>query len=98
MKKGIICEFREIFFSIPPKQYALLSFLIGILLADELDIDEQNSLGSFLQSVGQTISMIATQRSLLENLDDKTDNTQDQIDRLTKQVEQLKKQIEKTSD
>jgi len=55
------------FFSLPPKQFALLSALIGIILIDGLDSDQQNSLGNFLVSVGQVILVSAAQSALQGN-------------------------------
>lgn len=45
----------ELFFSLPPKQFSLLSSIIGILLLDDLTLNQQNSLGNFLVNVGTNI-------------------------------------------
>ncbi len=55
------------FFSLPPKQFSLLSSLIGILLIDNLDANKQNSLGNFLINVGQAILTSAAQEQLIED-------------------------------
>lgn len=41
--------------SLPPKQYTLLSTLIGLLLIDNLDAKDQILLGKFINNIGQTI-------------------------------------------
>lgn len=50
--------------SLPPKQYTLLSSLIGILLIEHLDPIEQISLGKFINNIGQTIITSAAQEQL----------------------------------
>jgi hypothetical protein len=39
------CEnsLKKYFFSLPPKQFSILSSLIGILLMDDLDVDQLNA-------------------------------------------------------
>lgn len=59
--------FKSCFFSLPPKQFSLLSSLIGIVLIDNLDTNQQNSLGNFLINVGQAILTSAAQGQLIEN-------------------------------
>ena len=43
-----------------------LSILAGFALARGLDVNQQNSLGNFLMSVGQTLEAIAAQQTLLD--------------------------------
>ena len=50
--------------SLPPKQYTLLSSMIGILMIDNLHPKEQISLGKFLINIGQTILSSAAQEEL----------------------------------
>jgi hypothetical protein len=52
------------FFSLSPKQFSLLSSIIGIFLIDNLDIDQQNSLGNFIVNIGQAILTSASQEQL----------------------------------
>lgn len=74
------------FFKLPPEQFTLLAYLVGALLAQNLDANEQNSLGNFVEAVGQAILTIAAQEQLQQ-----TQNNQQQI---CEQVELIKKQIE----
>lgn len=55
------------FFSLPPRQLALLSSLIGILLTDNLNPDQQNTLGNFIVNIGQVILTSAAQGQLLQD-------------------------------
>ncbi len=50
--------------SLPPKQYTLLSSVIGLLLIDSLDAKEQLILGKFINNIGQTIITSAAQEEL----------------------------------
>ena len=69
--KNCICEGKEntlfsCLFSLPPRQFALLSSLIGFILIDNLSADELNSLGNFMINTGQTILTAAAQEQLIE--------------------------------
>lgn len=50
--------------SLPPKQFILLSSLIGILLIDNIDTKDQFVLGKFINNVGQTILTAAAQEQI----------------------------------
>ena len=62
------------FFALPPKQFALLSSVIGVLLTEDLDLNQQNSLGNFLVSLGSTILASAAQGSLIQSRCNKNSN------------------------
>jgi uncharacterized protein YlxW (UPF0749 family) len=53
-------------FKSTPNEIALIAFLFGFTLAEPLTIEEQNVLGSFFFEAGQTLFVIAAQRTLLE--------------------------------
>lgn len=50
--------------SLPPKQFVLLSTLIGILLIDNIDAKDQLILGKFINNIGQTIFTAAAQEQI----------------------------------
>jgi cell shape-determining protein MreC len=81
--------------NLPPKQFALISTVIGLALSDNLSIDEKNALGNFIVSIGQSILTEVAQESFLQsnNSDDKVEN---EIDELKKELAQLKKRLDKT--
>jgi hypothetical protein len=58
------CLKGSCFFNIPAKQFSLLSSIIGILLIDNLNIDQQNAFGNFLVNVGQNILTSAAQETV----------------------------------
>jgi len=47
-----------------PKQFVLLSTLIGILLIDDIDPKDQIILGKFINNIGQTILTAAAQEQI----------------------------------
>jgi len=65
----------------------LLASLLGILLIDNLDLDQQNALGNFIVGIGQSILTAAAQGQSLQNGDQQND------DHIRQQVQLLKKQI-----
>lgn len=62
-----IKSFAKFLFSIPPTEFVLLSSVIGIIIAKPLDPDEQQSIGNFFVSVGQTILTYYSQEFVIED-------------------------------
>ena len=58
------------FFRMSEKEMILLSASVAVLLAENLDSDEQNTLANFLMAVGQNISSGVGQKELREKLRD----------------------------
>ncbi|HOJ11815.1 MAG TPA: hypothetical protein PK733_14650 [Clostridiales bacterium] len=84
---------KSCFFSLPPKQFSLLATLIGILLIDNLDANQQNSLGNFIVSIGQGILTAVSQQALLESNEEKNDHIKQQIKMLKKQICSLEDEL-----
>jgi hypothetical protein len=83
-------------YSLSPKQLSLLSSLIGILLIDNLDVNQQNSLGNFIVGVGQILLISAAQEQLLESQSSsQTDDINQQIQMLKDQIYALEKEVHK---
>lgn len=81
--------------SLPPKQFALLSSLIGILLIDDLNLDQQNALGNFIVNIGQAILTSAAQEQALQSNNSQNDDILQEIEGLKKQISSLNKELEK---
>lgn len=81
--------------SLPPKQFALLATAFGFLLLDDLSIDQQNALGNFFLSVGQTMLTAAAQEAAIQSCNSQNENNQvhDDIADLKKQIALLKKEL-----
>ena len=72
------------FFSLSPVKFSLLASLLGVLLIDNLDLDQQNSLGNFLENVGQNLLTAAAQGQTVQA---------SQQNQIRKQIQSLKNQI-----
>ena len=81
--------------SLPPKQFATLATVFGFLLLDDLNVDQQNALGNFFLSIGQTMFTSAAQEQALQSCNSKNDNNQvhEDIEDLKKQITLLKKEL-----
>jgi hypothetical protein len=55
--------------SLPPKQFILLSSLIGILIIDNIDVKDQFILGKFISNIGHTILTAAAQEQVQKKED-----------------------------
>ncbi|TCO76858.1 hypothetical protein [Marinisporobacter balticus] len=82
------------FFNLPPEQFTLLAYLVGALLAQNLDSDEQNSLGNFVEAVGQAILTIAAQEQLQQS---QNNNAQmcEEVALIKKQIELLERKLKR---
>lgn len=60
-----IKSFAQFLFSIPPAEFALLSSIIGVIIAAPLELMEQQSIGNFLVSTGQSILTYYSQKELI---------------------------------
>jgi hypothetical protein len=63
---GDVGAFASCLLSVPPVQFTALATLLGILLIEHLDLDQQNALGNFIVGVGQTMLVAAAQGQLLQ--------------------------------
>jgi len=55
------------FFKMSEKEIIILSAEIAVLFTDKLTVEQQNTFGNFLMSVGQLIIMGAEQKAICEN-------------------------------
>ncbi len=86
------------FFSLPPKQYALLSSVLGILFIDNLTAAQQNSLGNFIAGLGQMLMTSAAQAELIKETAPKTDKVTRQLNAIKQQICMLEKELDKEKD
>ncbi len=69
-------DFAKFITSLNPYEYAALSAIIGIIIAKGLTVPEQNSIGNWLESVGQIILTINAQASINNPNNYSDDNNQ----------------------
>ncbi len=82
-------------FALTPAQMSLLSSVLGLLFAEGLDLDQQNSLGNFIVGIGTSILVSAAQGQLIEAHADPAAVMQRQLQALKKQVDALQKRIDR---
>lgn len=80
-------------FSLSPDQFSLLSSILGILLIDNLDTNQQNSLGNFIVGIGQAILTAAAQGQLLQSNNSQNNDISQELEKLKKQVSALEKKL-----
>ena len=63
---GEIKNYAAFLNNLSPNELGVLASLLGLTLSQGLDYNEQNTLGNFLEAIGQIIQCIGTQG---QNLD-----------------------------
>ena len=54
-------------FSFSGNDFGIIGAVVGYIICQNLDIDEQNSIGNFLELIGQMILAIAAQNQVRNN-------------------------------
>lgn len=84
-------------FDINPYTFTGSAILIGLLLTKELSIEEQGSVGNWLQLVGLTIqtysSQVTTLQSYQTNIDNSNTNSTSDIESLKKAIQKIQEQL-----
>mgnify|MGYP001394886880 FL=1 len=93
-ENNCVNPFVECLFSLSPRQFSLLSSLLGIFLIDNLDLDQQNSLGNFIVNIGQAILTAAAQGQTLQSNNSKDNHLRRQIQALKQQIYILEQELE----
>ena len=81
---------------ISSEQITILSTLIGVLLSEDLNVDEQNILGNILINIGQALVTIASLEAVQQSQQNGQQQNQliyKQLDHLNAQINLLKQQI-----
>ena len=92
---------ERIVFNVGPYSFTTSAFLIGLLLVQELSIEEQDSIGNWLQLVGLTMQTYASQKLTLDvnNItnEDNTNKSEDvtNIDALKKTIKNIEDKLDK---
>lgn len=58
-------RFSNFLFKLNPYEYSTIAFIMGIIISSQLTTSEQNSLGNWLQLIGQTLETMSAQNQLL---------------------------------
>ena len=82
-------------FPIEPYGFTTSAFLIGLILVQRLSIEEQDSIGNWLQLVGLTMQTYASQKATLDaNNSPQQDNSSD-IENLKKAIKDIEEELDK---
>ena len=84
---------ERIVFNVGPYSFTTSAFLIGLLLVQELSIEEQDSIGNWLQLVGLTMQTYASQKVTLD-VNNETTKDDDNIDALKKTIKNIEDKLD----
>lgn len=89
---------ERIFFNIEPNSFTTSAFLIGLILSQKLSLEEQDSIGNWLQLVGLTMQTYASQQitidaSKIDNKDKSNDSSD--IEKLKKTIKDIEEELDK---
>lgn len=88
---------ERIVFNVGPYSFTTSAFLIGLLLVQELSIEEQDSIGNWLQLVGLTMQTYASQKLTLDVNNITNEDNTNKSDDVTN-IDALKKTIKNIED
>lgn len=83
--------FIDLLLSINEYELTILGFAIGILLAPNITVNQQNSLGNFFELIGQTLLTINAQKINLQPNSPSKQQLNEKIKELEKELNNLKK-------
>jgi hypothetical protein len=93
MLHGVNVLEESLFFNLNPDEFVILAYLISFYITQqELTIEEQVALSSFLSLIGQTLATNVADRILIST--HQFSAVQKQINELIEQNKQLQKQID----
>lgn len=82
-------SFSKWLFSLNAYEFTLIATIAGFIISPTLTIDEQNSLGNFLELFGQVILTINAQASTLQS-SNSSNNIDEEILNIKKEIMRLK--------
>lgn len=89
---------EKIVFNIEPNSFATSAFLIGLMLSQKLSLEEQDSIGNWLQLVGLTMQTYASQQITIDaSKSDNKDISNDgsDIEKLKKTIKDIEEELDK---
>ena len=78
-------------FSLSGTEYAIIGALLGLVIGSKLTINQQNSVGNFLELVGQTLLAISAQEYNRKSQNNPQNINQDILNKINKLEEELNK-------
>lgn len=84
--------FSDWLFSLNPYEFSMIAVLMGVIISPTLTINQQNSLGNFLELLGQVILTINAQATTLGQ-SSRLHNLEIEINKLKEEIVRLKNNI-----
>ena len=81
---------QKVVFNIGPYSFTTSAFIIGLILARELSIEEQDSIGNWLQLIGLTMQTYASQNVTLV-----TNKDSSNIESLKETIKRMEEELDK---
>ena len=95
MSRNPITSLSQILLSLNPYEYATLAYILGILLSEGLNYNEQSSLGNFYNLLGEVIQTIGAQSQNLDSSTSQAPNMDDTIESLKGKIGNIEEIIQK---
>ncbi|MDE6408353.1 MAG: hypothetical protein K2K48_00340 [Anaeroplasmataceae bacterium] len=95
MSRNPITSLSQLLLSLNPYEYATLAYIIGILLSEGLNYNEQASLGNFYNLLGEVIQTIGAQAQNLDSSPSQSSNVDDAIEALKGKIGNIEEIINK---
>lgn len=93
MSQKFGAKLSELLLSLNSYEFCTLAFIIGIILCDGLNYNQQQSLGNFFEQIGQTILTIGAQNENLDNPIQSSPNISDAVELLKGKIGNIEKII-----
>ena len=90
-----IVSFSDWLFSLNPYEFSFIAVVFGFVISPNLTVNQQNSLGNFLELTGQVILTINAQATTLEQACNKTSSIKPEIEsnNLEEEIVNIKKEL-----
>ena len=95
MSRNPITSLSQLLLSLNPFEYATLAYILGILLSEGLNYNEQSSLGNFYNLLGEVIQTIGAQSQNLDSSAQQAPNVDDAIESLKGKIGNIEEIIQK---
>lgn len=95
MSRNPIVSLSQLLLSLNPFEFATLAYILGVLLSDGLNANEQSSLGNFYNLLGEVIQTIGAQAQNLNSSPQQTANVNDAIESLKGKIGNIEDIIQK---
>lgn len=97
MPKNPIISLSQLLLSLNPFEFATLAYILGVLLSEGLNANEQSSLGNFYNLLGEVIQTIGAQAQNLNSTSQNIDMA-DAIKSLKGKIGNIEEIIQKFKD